>query len=477
MIYDVAIIGAGVIGSMIARELSRYCVKACLIEKEADVAMGTSKANSGIIHAGYNDKPGTLKAKFNMLGNEMMARVSKELDVHFKRTGSLVLAFNEADIKSIKELYYRGIANGVPEMKILDGAQARAMEPNVSHDVIGALYSPTAGIICPYELNIAAAENAVQNGVEIFLDNEVKSISKEKGLFLIKTSKGRIRSRYAVNAAGVYADAISSMAGECDYTIKPRKGEYILLDKSQGGLVHTVIFQPPSKMGKGILITPTVDNNLLLGPTAEDVDDREDTRTTAPGLEEIIRGARKSVPAFDLKETITSFAGLRAISSTGDFVIKASERVKGFINVGGIQSPGLTASPQIAKHVVEILENEGLALKEKSGFNPERRRVLRFNEMSLEEKNEAIKNDSGFGNVICRCETVTEAEVIDCIRRPLGARSLDGIKRRTRAGMGRCQGGFCGPKVMAILSRELGIPMDGVTKKGGGSKMLAGKTK
>ena len=335
MIYDVAIIGAGVIGSMIARELSRYRVKTCLIEKEADVAMGASKANSGIIHAGYNDKPGTLKAKLNMLGNVMMDRVSRELDVRFKRIGSLVLAFNEADIENIKELYSRGIANGVPEMKILDGAQVRAMEPNVSHDVIGALYSPSAGIICPYELNIAAAENAVQNGVEIFLDNEVKSISKEKGVFLIKTSKGRIRSRYAVNAAGVYADAISSMVGECDYTIKPRKGEYILLDKSQGGIVHTVIFQPPSKMGKGILITPTVDSNLLIGPTAEDVDGREDTCTTARGLEEIIRGAGKSVPAFELKETITSFAGLRAISSTGDFVIKASERVKGFIHVGG----------------------------------------------------------------------------------------------------------------------------------------------
>ncbi len=477
MVYDVAVIGAGVIGSMIARELSRYRVNTCLIEKEADVAMGTSKANSGIIHAGYNDIPGTLKARFNMLGSGMMDRVSKELGVSLKRTGSLVLALNEKDIRTIRELYGRGIENGVPEMRILDSGQVRELEPNVSHDVIGALYSPTAGIICPYELNIAAAENAAQNGVRVFLEHEVKSISKVKGVFVINTSRGRIESRYAVNAAGVYADTVSEMAGENDYTVKPRKGEYILLDKNQGNLVHTVIFQPPSDMGKGVLVCPTVDNNLLIGPTAEDTGDRDDTSTSAQGLKEIIEGARKSVPAFSIGETITSFAGLRAISSTNDFVIKASEKIKGFVHAGGIQSPGLTACPQIAKFVVELLESEGLALKQRSGFNPERKPVIRFNEMSMEEKNEAIKADPRFGNIVCRCETITEAEVVDSIRRPLGARDMDAVKRRTRAGMGRCQGGFCAPRVMEILSRELGIPMDSVTKKGGRSIMLAGKTK
>ena len=349
--------------------------------------------------------------------------------------------------------------------------------PNISGDVISALYSPTAGIICPYELNIAAAENAVQNGVEIYLEHEVKGISKSTGYFIINTLQGRIKSRYVVNCAGVYADAISEMIGDKYYTIKPRKGEYILLDKNQGSLVHTVIFQPPSKMGKGILVSPTVDNNLLLGPTAENIDDKEDTYTTSQGIEEVIEGAKKSVPGFDLKQTVTSFAGLRAISSTDDFEIKTSEKVKGLIHAGGIQSPGLTASPQIAKYVVEMLENEGLALKERSGFNPVRKRVIRFNEMSVKERNEAIKTAPGFGNVVCRCETITEAEIVDCIKRPLGARSMDAVKRRARAGMGRCQGGFCGPKIMEILSRELGIPVDSVTKKGGRSQMLAGKTK
>lgn len=477
MVFDVVIIGAGVIGSMIARELSQYSIKACFIDKEADVAMGTSKANSGIVHAGYDASPGTLKAKFNILGNNMMEQLTNELEVHFKRIGSLVLAFNDNDMIEVEDLYTKGLKNGVPGIEILNVAQVKSIEPNISDEVIGALFAPTAGIICPYELTIAAAENAVQNGVKLFLEHDVQGIAREKDIFIISTSQGKLNSRYVINAAGVYADTISAMVGENDYIIKPRKGEYVLLDENQGHIAHTVIFQTPSKMGKGILVSPTVDNNLLLGPTAEDIDDNEDTATTAQGLEEVINGARRSIPAFNLRETITSFAGLRAISSTADFVIKASEKVQGFIHAGGIQSPGLTACPQIAKHVVEILKAEGLVLLKNRDYNPKRKPIKRLREMSLKERNEAIKEDPTYGNIVCRCETVTEAEIIDCIRRPVGARTLDAVKRRTRAGMGRCQGGFCTPRVMEILSRELNIPMDSVTKKGGRSVMLTSRTK
>jgi glycerol-3-phosphate dehydrogenase len=477
MVYDVAIIGAGVIGSMIARELSRYTINVCLIDKEADVAMGTSKANSGIIHAGYGEDPGTLKAKLNVLGNVMMGQISNELGVHFKRIGSLVLAFSENDMIAVKALYARGLENGVPGMEILNGVQVKSMEPNVSDDVIGALFSPTTGIICPYELTIAAAENAVQNGVKVFLEHKVEGISRNEDIFIINTPQDKFEARFVVNAAGVYADTISAMVGEKDYIIKPRKGEYILLDKNLGNIVHNVIFQPPSNMGKGVLVSPTIDNNLLLGPTAKDIDDKEDTATTAQGLNEVINSARKSIPVLNLKEMITSFAGLRAVSSTNDFVIRPSEKVKGFIHAGGIQSPGLTACPQIAKYVVEILKEQGLALTENKDFNPIRKPVKRFNEMSIKERNEAINIDPKYGNIVCRCETVTEAEVINCIQGPLGARNLDAVKRRMRAGMGRCQGGFCAPRVMEILSRELGIPMDSITKKGGQSLMLVGKTK
>jgi len=477
MVYDVAIIGAGVIGSMIARELSQYAINICFIDKEADVAMGTSKANSGIIHAGYGEVPGTLKARFNVIGNSMMGQISNELGIHFKKIGSLVLAFSENDMNAVKALYTKGLENRVPGMEILNGVQVKSIEPNVSDDVIGALFSPTTGIICPYELTIAAAENAVQNGVKLFLENEVKGISRDEDIFIIYTSQGRVESKFVVNAAGVYADTISAMVGENDYIIKPRKGEYILLDKNLGNIVHTVIFQPPSNMGKGILVSPTVDNNLLLGPTAENIDDKEDTATTAQGLDVVINSAKRSIPALNLKEVITSFAGLRAVSSTNDFVIRPSEKVKGFIHAGGIQSPGLTACPQIAKYVVEILKEQGLVLIENKYFNPIRKPFRRFNEMSIEERNEAINNDPRYGNIVCRCETITEAEIIDCIRRPVGARNLDAVKRRTRVGMGRCQGSFCSPRVMDILSRELGIPMDSITKKGGQSLMLVGKTK
>lgn len=477
MVYDIAIIGAGVTGSLIARELSRYNLKVCLVEKEADVAMGTSKANSAIVHAGYDAKPGSLKARLNVHGNKLMGRICKELDVPFKRIGSLVLAFNKEDMEEIHKLYKRGLENDVPDLEVLNKEQVKSMEPNISDQVVGALYAPTGGIVCPYELTLGAAENAVSNGVELKLECEIKDIKVENGQFILVTQHEEIKCKYVINAAGLYADTISAMVGEEGFSIKPRRGQYLLLDKNQGNVVHTVVFQTPSKMGKGILVTPTVDGNLLIGPNAEDIDDKEDISTTDLGLNEVVKGAMKSVPSFNVREVITSFAGLRATPSTGDFIIGESNKVKGFINVAGIESPGLSAAPAIAEYVVDILKSIGVAMVQKKNFNPIRKPVHRFREMNDQQRAELIKKDPRYGRIICRCETVTEGEIVDCINRPAGARNLDGVKRRTRAGMGRCQGGFCAPRVVEILSRELNIPMEEVTKMGGNSRILVGKTK
>lgn len=507
MVYDVVVIGAGVIGCHTARQLSRYKLKICLLEKHSDVASGTSSANSGIIHAGYDAEPGSLKAKFNVRGNKMMDQVARELDVPFKRIGSLVLAFNQDDMIKIKTLYERGLTNGVQGMEILTASQIREKEPNVSEETIGALYAPSAGIICPYELTISAAENAVENGVDIVLECEVKNIKVEgisfcgedktlycnnrplfdgdrllydndHPLYSIATNQGEFKARYVVNCAGLYADAVAAMVGDTSFTVNSRKGEYILFDKRQGRIVNSVIFQTPTKMGKGILVTPTVDGNLLIGPNAVDINNKNDLSTTREGLDQVLRGAFKSVPGIDKRNIITSFAGLRAIPSTGDFIIGESRVAKGFINVAGIESPGLTAAPAIAEYVVEeVLRNAGLKLVPRPDFNPLRYPVKRFRNMEEYELAGLIKENPLYGRIVCRCEKVSAAEIIDSIRRPAGARTLDGIKRRTRAGMGRCQGGFCTPRVMEILSQELDVPIDKITKSGGNSWMLAGRTK
>lgn len=477
MIYDVTIIGAGVTGALIARELSKYDLKVCLVEKETDVAIGTSKANSGIIHSGYDARPGSLKARLNVQGNEMMERISRELDVPFRRTGALVIAFHERDMSIVLQLHRQGIRNNVKDLKVLDKERVKQMEPNLTDNIMGALYAPTAGIICPYSLTIAAVENAVSNGVELKLESCVEGISKKERLFNIRTDKGTIISRFVVNAAGVYADAISSMVGDVQYSITPRKGEYLLLDKNQGNIVRKIIFQSPGIKGKGILVTPTVDGNLLVGPNANEVWDKEDTSTTSWGLKEIIQTAAKSVPGFNVRQVITSFAGLRATSSCGDFIIKESEAAEGFIHAAGIESPGLTSAPAIAEYVAKILEKAGLNMSPKTRHFPYRKSILKFRDMTDEEKEETIKKDKRYGKIVCRCEIVTEGEIVESINRPAGARTLDGVKRRTRAGMGRCQGGFCTPGVMEILSRELDIPMQKITKMGRGSEILVGKTK
>ncbi len=476
--YDLIIIGGGIIGCSVAREISRYHLKILLLEKESDLASGTSKSNSAIIHAGYDPEPGTLKAKLNVEGNLMYTQISKELDVPFQRIGSLVVAFDQKEVPILESLYQRGIANGVAKMEIIHQNKLRTMEPYISQGALAALYTESAGIICPFTLTIATAENAAENGVEFRFDTEVTGIKiRRANHFMIQTTRGQFEAKYVVNAAGVFGEEIHRMIGEESFSIKPRKGEYFILDKEQGHLASKVLFPVPTKMGKGILVSPTVDGNLLIGPTATDVHDKEDTSTTAVGLQQVIDGARRLVPGIQVAKIITSFAGLRAVPDTNDFLICPSDKVKGFVNVAGIESPGLTAAPAIAKMVSKIMATQGLTLQAKKKFNPQRRPVIRFRELTAAEQRDLIQKNPDYGRVICRCETITEGEIIDAIHRPLGARNLDALKRRVRTGAGRCQGGFCTPRVAEILARELKIPMNQVTKCGRGSLILDGKTK
>lgn len=476
--YDIAIIGAGVIGSGIARELSRYNLKIALIEKSNDVATGTSKANSAIVHAGYDAKYGTNKGKFNVKGNEIYGEICEELNVPFKRIGSYVIGFDEEDMETIQGLYENGVKLGIPNMEIHNQAQVLANEPNLNKEVVGGLYAPTAGIVETWELAIAYAENAIDNGTELFLNHEVIDITKDKDIFevMIKNRES-IKAKSVINAAGVYADKINNMIAKPAFKITPRKGEYYLLDKTSKGLVNHVIFQCPTKMGKGVLVTPTVDGNILLGPTSEDIDDKKDKSTTKPGLDFIREKAIKTTKSIEFREVITTFAGLRAEPDTGDFIIEESNDVKGLVNVAGIKSPGLSSAPAIALEVVEIVRNIFGELKENPEFNPIRRSRVMFNELSKEEQEALIKENPKYGNVICRCETITEAEIIDAIHRSAGGRTLNGIKRRCRPGAGRCQGGFCGPRVVEILSRELSIDPKEVALEEVGSEVLTGVTK
>lgn len=477
MIYDVIIVGAGVIGAFTARELSRYRLNVCLLDSGEDIASGASKANSGIVHAGYDPKPGTLKARMNLRGSRLMQQTAAELDVPYKKTGSLVLAFNSEEYHKLVEIMDRGRVNGVDGLALLDGPQLRNVEPGASGEAVAALLAPSAGIICPYELTAGAVENAVMNGVDLELGCEVTGISYRDGLFTLAAGSRKLSCRYIVNAAGINADRISAMAGDSSFSITPGKGEYMLLDRSQYGLVGKVIFQCPTEKGKGILVAPTADGNLLIGPTSEPVPDRRDTSTTGGGLALVRQGALKSVPGLDLGQVITSFAGLRAKASTGDFVIGPSFSNRRFINASGIDSPGLTAAPAIGEYVAGLLEDQGLKLERNADFDPCRREIVRFRELAYPEMERLIKDDPGYGRLVCRCEKVTEAEVVQAIRRPGGARSVDAVKRRTRAGMGRCQGGFCSSRILEILARELEIPMEEVVKAGRGSWILAGRTK
>ena len=473
--YDVVIIGAGIVGAMTARELSKYNFKICVAEKENDVAMGATKANSAIVHAGFDAKPNTLKAKLNVKGSEMMEKTAHELGVSYENNGSLVVGFCDEDEETIKNLYEQGLKNGVKGIKIIGKDELLCLEPNISDTAVCALYAPSGAIVCPYELCIAAMGNAMDNGAELKLNFKVEKIENKDGIFEIFSDTETIKTKYVINAAGAYSDFIANLVGDTSFKIHPRRGEYILLDKECGGIARHTIFQTPTKMGKGILITHTVDNNLLLGPTAEDICDRENTDTTSAGFDEIVKKASKSIQNIPLGKMITTFCGLRAVGDTGDFIINSPKH--GFINAAGIESPGLSASPAIAEYIVGLLKNQGAVLEENKNFNPIRKSAHYFRNAPIEEKNRIIKENPAYGKVICRCETVTEGEILDAIHNNPKAHDIDGVKRRTRSGMGRCQGGFCLPYVAQILADELDVPFESVTKCGGNSKITVGRTK
>ena len=475
--YDVIIIGAGVSGAAVARELSKYKAKVLVIEKEEDVCCGTSKANSAIIHAGYDAAEGSLMAKLNVEGNKMMPSLAKELDIPFKQDGSFVVCLNEEELPNLKKLYDRGVKNGVEGLEIItDKKRIFDMEPNLSEDTVAVLYAPTAGIICPFILNIAMAENAFTNGVEFKFDTKVNNIIKRNDIWTIETDNGTYDTKVVVNAAGVNADIFHNMVSEEKINITPRRGDYILLDKSAGKHVSRTIFALPGKFGKGVLVTPTIHGNLLVGPTAIDIEDKEGTATTKEGLDQVVSKACMNVKDIPLRSVITSFAGLRAHEDGHEFIIEELKDAKGFVDCAGIESPGLTSCPAIGKMTAEIVRDI-LGLKENADFNGTRKGILDPETLTKEEHVKLIKEHPEYGNIICRCEMVTEGEIIDAIRRPLGARSLDGVKRRTRAGMGRCQSGFCSPRTMEILKRELGIPMTDITKSGGNSRLVVGTNK
>ncbi len=474
--YDVVIIGAGVTGCAIARELSRYQVKACVLEKCEDVCCGTSKANSAIAHAGFDALPGTKKAHFNIRGSEMMESVSKELDFPFVKNGSLVVCRKEKDLSKLQELYDRGVQNGVKDMRIIGREEVHEMEPNLADGVLAALFAPTAGIVCPFGMTIAYAENAAVNGIEFRFDTEVNAIQKEEEGYVIRTSRGDYRTRAIVNAAGVYADAIHNMVSREKLHITPRRGDYCLLDHTAGQHVARTIFPLPGEYGKGVLVAPTVHGNLILGPTAVDVEDKEETCVRQEELNYLLGKVGHSVKNIPIRQVITSFAGLRAHEDSDDFILGEAGDAENFYDAAGIESPGLTSAPAVGVWMAEQLR-ESLRLSENPEFVPNREGILNPAKLSVEERNELIRQQPEYGTIICRCEMISEGEIMDAIHRPVGARSLDGVKRRTRAGMGRCQSGFCSPRTMEILERELGLPMEELTKSGGESKIIVGINK
>ena len=472
--YDVVIVGAGIVGAMIAKELSKYELNICVIEKENDVACGATKANSAIVHAGYDAKEGTLKAKLNVLGSKMMAEICRDLGVKYINNGSLVIGFNDEDKETIKNLYLRGIKNGVERLEVLDYEALHKLEPNVSKNATCALYAPTGAITCPYELTVACIGNAMDNGTNLKCNFKVESINKVDNYFVIKSNKESIEAKFVINAAGIYSDKIAQMIGDNSFSVKPRRGEYILLDKECGKTVSHTIFKTPSKMGKGILVTPTVDGNLLLGPTSVDITDKENKNTTDEGFAKIMSLAKENVDNINLRGAITSFCGLRSVGSTGDFIINSP--ITGFINVAGIESPGLSAAPAIGVYVKDILSTQtNLTLKQ--NYIKTRKSMTHFSDASIELKNEIIKNDPSYGRIICRCETVTEGEILEALRTNPKPTDLDGIKRRTRAQMGRCQGGFCIPYIVKLIAQETGQKIEEITKNGVGSELIISKTK
>lgn len=469
--YDVAIIGGGVTGAAIARELSRYRLRIALFEKEEELAFGVSKSNSGIIHPGTRNPPGSLKARLCVEGNRLTRELAKELGIDVKEVGELVVAFNEEEVVRLYEIKKEGEILGVPGLKIVDRAWLDAHEPNLSKDVLAALYAPTAAIISPYRWVYDFAENAAKNGVKIFTSAKVTAIARKGGYFEISTAKGLFSARFMVNAAGLYADDICNMAGIADFRITPRKGEEFLLDKKRENIANHVIFPIHTKISKGILMIKTSDGNPMIGPTAEDANDKEDLSTSEDGFRKVVAGAKKLIPSLNENDVIAYFAGLRPVAGD-DFIIRHEDKAPGFVTVAGIQSPGLTSAPAIALMVAGILKDNGLKLKKKLFFHKHRKKETHLFAIPLEATRRLIRKDSSYGDIVCRCEMVSAKEIRDAVRR--GARTMDGIKFRTRCQAGRCHGSFCTTRVMKILAEETKTPVTEVTKRGRGSEIVKG---
>jgi len=474
--YDIVVIGAGAVGCSVARFLSRYKANVCVVEKAEDVCCGTSKANSAIVHAGFDAAHGSLMAKYNLLGNLMFPDLAKELDFDFIQNGSLVVCMNEEDRPGLQKLYDNGIANGVKDLEIVEQDKLREMEPNISPKAVAALWAPTAGIVCPFSFTIAMAENANTNGVEFRFNTEITAIVHNGDHWTLQSKGGSIDTKYVVNAAGLYSDMFHNMVSEDKIHITPRRGDYCLLDRAVGDFLTHTIFQLPTKLGKGVLVSPTVHGNIIVGPTAIDIEDKEGTNTTSEGINELIEKAGNTVKDLPIRQVITSFAGLRAHEDHHEFILGEVKNAPGFIDCAGVESPGLTSSPAIGKAIAELLRDK-MDLQPDPDFNGSRKGIVRPKELSMEERTELIRKNPAYGRIICRCESISEGELLDAIHRPLGAKSLDGIKRRTRAGMGRCQAGFCSPRTMEILAREWGVDQSEITKCGGDSKLILGTPK
>ena len=471
--YDVAIIGCGVIGAAAAYTLAQYDLKVLVLEAENDVAAATTKANSAIIHAGYDPEPGTRMARLNVMGSAMTEDICRKLDVPYKKIGSLVLAFSEEELVHIRKLYENGVVNGVLGLRLLDAGEVRQMEPELNGEVKGALYAPSAAIINPWEYALAMAQAAVQNGVVLRRSHRVTAITQMGEGYRLTAGGALFEARRVINAAGICADQVHNMAAAPTFKMIPNRGQYYLLDKSEGERVKHVIFQCPTKAGKGVLVAPTVHGNLIVGPDSEDVEG-DDTATARPGLSYVAETAKKSVPGLDLRAYIRNFAGVRAATDRDDFIIERA--APGFIDLAGIKSPGLSSAPAIALEALSLLKEDGLSPQKKADFRAERRRI-RFKELSAAQKQALIERQPAYGRVICRCETVTEGEILEAIHAPIPPLSVDAVKRRCNAGMGRCQGGFCGPRVLDILSRELRLDPTDVLKDKAGTCILTAETK
>ena len=468
---DVIIIGGGVVGCTVARNLARYDLKVALLEKAADICEGQSKANTAIVHGGYDAKPHTRKAKYNVLGNKMYAKVCSELDVPLKWNTSLVVSFSEDGTKSLEELKDQGEINGVSKLSIIGKDELRKREPNIGATACAALLVETGGIVCPYQLTVANAENAAENGVKFYRNAPVTRVEKGEDFWVVQSGAGTFAAKAVINCAGLFSDEINNMVSEDKFHIHPRRGEYYILDKKYADTFHAAVFQLPTKMGKGILVSPTVDGTILVGPTAEDIDDVSDTRTTAEGLAKAIKFGSLTWEHIPLRDTITTFSGIRSHCDRDDFVLGEAPDAAMFFNAGGIESPGLTSSPAIGEYLADLVADK-LNAKQNENFNPIRKAIPRFREMTDLQRAQAIAVNPDYAKIVCRCETVTEAEIRQAIRRPVGARTIDGVKRRARAGMGRCQAGFCTPRTVEILCEELHISPLEVTKFGNDSKLF-----